>query len=84
VISGYLITSLIIKDLEAGKFTTLNLLELRARRILPASVVVVFATLLAGWVLLPPFDYSSLAVSAVAQALFSANIFFWKSTNYFT
>lgn len=45
VISGFLITSLILKDLEAGKFTLINFWERRARRIIPAAVVMVLAVL---------------------------------------
>lgn len=84
VISGYLITSLILKELEEGKFTLVNFWERRARRILPALAVVVMATLAAGWILLPPFDYRSLAMSAAAQAVFAANFYFWRTTNYFS
>ena len=47
VISGYLITSLIINDLQQGKFTLANFWERRARRIIPALVTVVLATLIA-------------------------------------
>ena len=78
VISGFLISSLIIKDLESGKFTLAGFWERRIRRILPAVAVVVLATLVAGWFLLLPDDYASLGKSAVFQALCSANIYFWR------
>lgn len=83
VISGFLITSLIIKDLEAGKFTLAQFWERRARRILPAIGVVVLATLVAGWFLLLPSDYSNLGRSAAWQAVFGANFHYWLSTGYF-
>jgi len=83
VISGFLITSLIIKDLEGGTFTLANFWERRVRRIIPAMVVVVVATLVAGWFLLLPSDYESLGRSAVWQAIFAANIYFWLNTGYF-
>ena len=83
VISGFLITSLIIKDLQEGKFTMLHFWERRARRIIPALVVVVLATLTAGWFLLLPSDYAKLGKSACYQSVFAANVFFWRNTGYF-
>ena len=50
LVSGFLITSLIIKDIENGEFTFGNFWERRARRIMPAMFLVVVATLIAGWV----------------------------------
>lgn len=78
VISGYLITSLILRDLHAGRFSLADFWERRARRILPALSVMVLATLLAGGFLFLPSDYEALGKSAVAQALLAANIFFWR------
>lgn len=83
VISGFLITSLIVKDIGIGKFSLINFWERRARRILPALVVVVLTTLGAGWFLLLPSDYTSLGASAMWQAVFAANIHFWINTGYF-
>lgn len=83
VISGFLITSLIIKELESRQFTLANFWERRARRIIPAMVVVVSATLVAGWFLLLPSDYITLGRSAAWQAVFGANINFWRHTGYF-
>ena len=76
VISGYLITSLILKDLERGTFSLAAFWERRIRRILPASVVLVIAVLVAGGVLLLPSDYERLGRSAIWQAACAANVFF--------
>src|SRR5438128_1766423 len=54
VISGFLITSLIWKDLESGSFTFAHFWERRARRIVPALVVVTIVVMVAGWFLLMP------------------------------
>lgn len=54
VISGFLITGLILKDLAAGDFTIVRFWERRIRRIMPALAVVVVASLVAGWILLLP------------------------------
>lgn len=83
VISGFLITSLILKDLQAGKFSLAHFWERRARRIIPAAVVMVMVVLTAGWFLLLPSDYAAAGKSAGMHALFASNFHFWRSTNYF-
>src|SRR5271168_861721 len=80
VISGYLITSLILNDLQQGRFTIFNFWERRARRIIPALAAVVLATLVAGWFVLLPREYAALGRSAAWQSLFLANIYFWRTT----
>jgi len=62
VISGYLITGLILKDIDAGQFNMVNFWERRVRRILPALAVVVLVCLIFGWFLFLPIDYTNLGV----------------------
>jgi peptidoglycan/LPS O-acetylase OafA/YrhL len=83
VISGFLITSLIWKDLETGRFTFAHFWERRARRIVPALVAVTLATLAAGWFVLLPIDLRSLGRASAAQAVFAANIHYWRDSGYF-
>lgn len=83
VISGYLITSLIWKDLETGKFTFAHFWERRARRIVPALVVTTIAVLVAGWFILLPSDFASLGRATASQAVFAANIHYWQDSGYF-
>ncbi len=83
VISGYLITSLIAEDLARGRFSILDFYERRARRILPALCVVVFATVPFALVLLLPRDLMDFAQSVLATATFSSNILFWRESGYF-
>jgi peptidoglycan/LPS O-acetylase OafA/YrhL len=80
VISGYLITSLIMNELQQERFSLVNFWERRARRIIPALTAVVLATLIAGWFLLLPREYAALGKSAACQSVFAANIYFWKTT----
>ncbi len=84
VISGFLITSLIWKDLENSSFTFSNFWERRARRIIPALVVVTLATLLIGWFVLLPADFKSLGQASASQSVFGANIFYWLDFDYFS
>jgi peptidoglycan/LPS O-acetylase OafA/YrhL len=84
VISGYLITSLLHQELEKGTFSLLNFWGRRARRIVPASLVLTLAVLAAGWWLFLPPDFQRLGSSALAQALFASNLYFAKGgVNYF-
>lgn len=83
VISGYLITSLILKDLREDRFSLVGFWERRLRRIFPALAATVLITLVAGWFLLLPEHLEKLGKSTVAQALLSANIYFWRTNNYF-
>jgi len=77
VISGYLITGLILKDLDREQFHILTFWERRVRRILPAVAVVLVSCLAAGWFLFLPQGFKELGESASAQAALVSNIYFW-------
>jgi peptidoglycan/LPS O-acetylase OafA/YrhL len=83
VISGYLITSLLLRDLRESRFSLLEFWERRMRRIFPALGVCVLTTLLGGFFLLLPDDLRKLGESSIAQSLLAANVYFWRTTNYF-
>jgi peptidoglycan/LPS O-acetylase OafA/YrhL len=83
VISGYLITTIIIKELEVGTFTIANFYERRARRILPALFFVIFVCLPFAWYWLLPFELKDFGKSLIAVTLFSSNILFWLESDYF-
>lgn len=83
VISGYLITAILLKDLQEGKFSLVNFYERRARRILPALFFVVFLSVVIAWLVLSPQDMKRFSESVAATAIFSSNIFFWKTSGYF-
>ena len=83
VISGFLITGLIIKNQQKKQFSLAMFWGRRIKRIVPAAFVVVVVTLLAGaWILLPE-DYEQLAESTIYQQLMLANHFFYQHLNYF-
>lgn len=83
VISGYLITTIILNDLEQGKFSIVNFYERRARRILPALFFVMFACLPLAWLWLLPEDMKSFSQSLVAVPAFLSNVLFWRTSGYF-
>lgn len=83
VISGYLITSIIVRELADGSFTLGRFYERRVRRILPALLVVMITTLAAGVLFLTPEQLDNLAQSALATSVFSSNLYFFAGTGYF-
>ena len=80
VISGFLITKLIVDD---PRFSLLAFYQRRARRILPALAVVVLATSVAAYIFFMPEEFLAFSKSVVATTLFSSNILFWHETGYF-
>ena len=83
VISGYLITTIILAEKQAGTFSIINFYERRARRIMPALFLVMFACLLFAWFWLSPQDMKSFSQSLVAVSAFASNILFWRTSGYF-
>lgn len=83
VISGYLITGLLLCDLRRGRFSLLAFCERRVRRLLPALYLVLCVTAVLAWLMLPPTLLRDWAKS-LGAALFSvSNLYFWRSAGYF-
>lgn len=83
VISGFLITSILLREISTGRFSFIDFWARRARRIIPALSVVVLATLAMGWLLLGAKDFSELGRTVRYQSLFIANILFMREHGYF-
>ena len=83
VISGYLITTIIISELAEGKFSIINFYERRARRILPALFFVMLVCLPFSWFWLGPLYLKDFGQSLIAVSTFSSNILFWSESGYF-
>lgn len=83
VISGYLITTVIRSELDSGTFSFKRFYLRRILRIFPALIVVLATSLVAGWFLLVPADYSKLAESALYASVGLSNVFFLNNTSYF-
>lgn len=83
VISGYLITSILLAELAHDRFSLLAFYERRARRILPALFLVMAASLPLAWVWLAPSDLKDFGKSLIGVALFSSNFLFWQQSGYF-
>jgi peptidoglycan/LPS O-acetylase OafA/YrhL len=83
VISGYLITGLVLSGLNSSSFSFTDFYARRARRILPALTVVLAGVLAVGWWQLLPAAYRSLGLHAFAGALFFPNLLSWSEVGYF-
>lgn len=83
VISGYLITSIILADQEQGAFSLIYFYERRARRILPALFIVMLACIPFAWFWLLPLDMMAFSESLVAATMYLANVLFWHQSGYF-
>lgn len=83
VISGYLITGLICKDIEDNVFAIKSFYLRRIRRIAPSLLVMLIAASCAAWLILKPEDIISFAYSLVAQFLSLQNFVFLSEGHYF-
>ncbi len=83
VISGFLITGLIVKEQAANTFSLAEFWARRIKRIIPAATLVGVVCLAVGACILLPGDLVALSKSLVAQQLMLSNLYFWNSTGYF-
>ena len=83
VISGFLMTSIIVRGLERDRFSVISFYMARARRILPALLVLCAVLLALGWFLLLPPDYKMLGTHSVTAVSFWSNLRFWQEAGYF-
>ena len=83
VISGYLITGILLRQLNEGRFSLVDFWARRVRRIAPAALVMVVVTLLIGGFLQTPDRYASLARSAMAHVVMASNCYFTRDQGYF-
>lgn len=83
VISGFLIGSLVVAEIQNGTFHMMDFWERRIRRIFPALAVVVIVTFLAGAIWMVPQHFAELGQSIISQPLLVANFYFWKQSGYF-
>jgi peptidoglycan/LPS O-acetylase OafA/YrhL len=83
VISGYLIGSVILSEIDAGKFSLLSFYERRIRRIVPALFVMMFVTALFAYKFLLPAELEEFAKSLLAGTFSVSNIYFFHQSGYF-
>lgn len=83
VLSGYLITNIVWREALNREFTFARFYERRVRRIMPALLFLLIVVSPCAILLLLPIDLIGYAKSALASLAFSANLYFWRDTDYF-
>lgn len=84
VISGFLISSIILRELKEGKFSLIKFWERRVRRIMPVMFFISSVVVIAAYfIVLFPVDFVDFGQSLVAQSFFLANVFFMRKDSYF-
>ncbi|MEG7413916.1 acyltransferase [Serratia marcescens] len=83
VISGFLMTQIIVSGIESGNFSLWRFYLARARRIIPALLALSFTLLILGWFFLTSVDYNTLSKHVLVAVLFISNVKFWKESGYF-
>lgn len=83
VISGFLITQILIHDIREDRYSLIDFYHRRARRILPALFVVFLFCMIAAWLLRLPSEIAAVGRSMAASLLFSSNVMFWSQSDYF-
>lgn len=83
VISGYLISSILLNSLNKGSFSIVEFYKRRVRRIFPALFVVLLASAIAGWFFLLPSEYQQLGKHIAAGTAFVSNFALWNESGYF-
>lgn len=83
VISGFLISGIILSDLERNRFSFIEFYSRRIRRIFPALLLVCAACLAFGWFCLVPAEFRQLGKHVLAGAAFSANFVLLAESGYF-
>jgi peptidoglycan/LPS O-acetylase OafA/YrhL len=83
VISGYLLSAIIISELQAGRFSFSGFYERRIRRIFPALFALLAVCCAFAWLFLLPPDIVSFSRSMLAASLSVSNFHFWQTSNYF-
>lgn len=83
VISGFLMAGIVIGGMESGRFSLPGFYMARARRIIPALLVVVTVVLLVGWFVLMPKDYQILGRHARESVFFTSNLTYLHEAGYF-
>ena len=84
VISGYLISGIILADIDADRFSLMYFYERRVRRILPMLLTVVGLSLAAGYAVMLPHQFADLSSGALSVTVFASNVYFWLTQDYFS
>lgn len=83
VISGFLITTIIRRELLNGEFSLLSFYKKRIRRIYPALIIILVGVMLLSWLLLSNEEYTATLKHIISSSLFAENFMLWSEDGYF-
>lgn len=83
VISGFLITATLVREIKEKRLSLLGFYERRFRRILPMAFFVILMCIIVGYFVLDSYHYKKLAESVFANNVFLSNIYFQGEVSYF-
>ena len=83
VISGFLISSILLEEIEKGNLSFLHFYSRRIRRLFPSLILVFIAVFIFGYIDLLPDEFAQLGKHIAGGALFIDNLFFWQEIGYF-
>lgn len=83
VISGFLVSGIVMRELDSESFSIIDFYERRARRIMPALLAMIIVSTAVAMILLRPGELVEFTNSIISTLLFYSNIFFWQTSGYF-
>ena len=83
VISGFVITGVLLRDLKSGRLSLRAFFIRRIRRLAPALALLLLTCMIVFTVIYPPGYLHDFGASVVAQSVFLSNIYFWRTASYF-
>jgi peptidoglycan/LPS O-acetylase OafA/YrhL len=83
VISGYLITKILLKELDQGRFSISAFYVRRVRRIAPALIAVLVVTTILAYLVLLPTELKDYALQLITAVFSASNFYFWSQSGYF-
>jgi len=83
VISGFLITGIVLQGLDSKQFSLLEFYSRRVRRIFPALLIVMFSVYMFGWIVLLAQEFTQLSKHIISGSIFISNLVLWSESGYF-
>ncbi len=83
VISGYLMTRIIVEGIGVGKFSILKFYLARCKRIIPPLIVLCVILLIVGYFIIPPAEYATLSKHILTSVTFTSNMMYYREAGYF-
>lgn len=84
VISGYLISTILLQEIDSNSYSLLNFYKKRVLRLIPALILVFVSVYIIGSLIMLPSEKSELGKAMISASFFASNIYFWTTSGYFS